>query len=255
MNLHLSIMASFVAVLSCFSVAPATGAAGLCQGIAIPAYFYPGTLWSKATASAPRTSIIIMNPDSGPSMIKDANYASAVASAQAAGIKVLGYVYTNYGKRPALDVRNDIYLYKSWYGVDGIFLDETSSDAALLSYYKSIATYIRAGKGGFVMLNPGVEPAEGYVKLADTTIVFEDSYADYVQWAPPAWMYKYPAAKLTHLVYNAVDTVQMTNAINLSRSRNAGMIYITNDVFDNPWDTLPTYWTSELSAMTAKCSL
>jgi hypothetical protein len=255
MNLHVSIVASIVAVLSWFSVTPSAQAAGLCQGIAVPAYFYPGSLWTAAIGAAPRTTLMIMNPNSGPSTIKDANYASAVAKAQAAGVKVLGYVATNYGNRPVVDVKNEINAYKSWYGVDGIFLDEVHYDAAYLPYYKTLATYIRAAKGGFVMLNPGMVPAEGYVKLADTTVVFEDSYADYVGWVPPSWMYKYPAGKLTHLVYKAADATQLTNAINLSRSRNAGMIYITNDVLNNPWDTLPTYWTSEVNTMTAKCAL
>lgn len=253
MKLHVYSLLGAAAALCCLSFAQPAQSANLCQGIAIPAYFYPGSLWTTAISSAPKTAIMVMNPDSGPSTSKDANYASSVASAQAAGIKVLGYVYTSYGTRPAADVQNEINAYKSWYGVDGIFLDETSYDAASLPYYKNLATYIRATKGGFVMLNPGMVPAEGYVKLADNTIVFEDSYAAYQTWAPPSWMYKYPAGKLTHLVYNVANTTYLTNAINLSRSRNAGMIYITNDVLDNPWDTLPSYWSTELSTLTAKC--
>jgi hypothetical protein len=252
MNLHLSIIASIVAALSWCS--PSAEAAGLCQGLAVPAYFYPGSTWATAVGSAPQTALMIMNPNSGPGTVKDANYAKAVASAQAAGVKVLGYVATSYGRRTSVELANDIKAYKEWYGVDGIFLDEVRSDAAALNYYKTLVNYIRATKGGFVMLNPGVVPAEGYVKLADTTIVFEDSYADYLRWVPPSWMYKYPAGKLTHLVYSAADTTQLTNAINLSRNRNAGMIYITNDVLANPWDTLPTYWAKEVSIMTAKCA-
>lgn len=196
---------------------------------------------------------MIMNPDSGPGASQDANYASAAASAQQAGIAVLGYVSTSYGARPVLEVENDINTYKSWYGVDGIFLDEVHSDAAWLPYYTTLAACIRAGQGGFVMLNPGMAPAEGYVKLADTTIVFEDSYAVYKGWKPPSWMYKYPAGKFTHLVHTAINATQLTRAIALSRSRNAGMIYITNDILANPWDSLPSYWATELSALTAKC--
>lgn len=228
-------------------------AASLCQGIAIPAYFYPSSLWTAAISGAPRTSLMVMNPNSGPGSSQDAAYLNAVRTAQAAGIKVLGYVYTNYSKRPLQEAANDINAYKTWYGVDGIFLDETSSDAAALTYYKTLANYIRGGKGGFVMLNPGISPAEGYIKLADTTVVFEDSYTAYQAWLPESWMYKYPAGKFTHLVYGVANTTQLTNSINLSRSRNAGMIYITNDVLDNPWDTLPSYWTTEVSTMTAKC--
>jgi hypothetical protein len=40
----------------------------------------------------------------------------------------------------------------------------------------------------------------------------------------------------------------MQRAITLSKQRNAGWVYVTNDVLPNPWDTLPAdpYWTKEL---------
>jgi hypothetical protein len=251
MNLKLFVMLAAAALLG-YTAAPSAEAANLCQGIAIPAYFYPGTLWTTATSSTPRTSIMIMNPNSGPGTSQDANYVKAVTAAQAAGIKVLGYVSTRYGQRPVQEAVNNIYAYKTWYGVDGIFLDETRADAAGVSYYKALAKYIRGSKGGFVMLNPGVIPTEEYIRMADTSIVFEDSYTDYLGWAPVSWMYKYPAGKFTHLVYGTTGT-QLANALTLSRNRNAGMIYITNDVLNNPWDTLPSYWSAKLSIMTSKC--
>lgn len=46
----------------------------------------------------------------------------------------------------------------------------------------------------------------------------------------------------------------MNNAIELAVKRNAGTIYVTDDVLPNPWDTLPTYWTNKLTAITTKCS-
>jgi hypothetical protein len=259
MKLHSLIVVVWAAVLAFSGFTPQAEAAGLCQGIAVPAYFPPGPLWAAAIGAAPRTAVLIMNPDSGPGASKDMDYAVKVTAAQAAGIKVLGYVHTSYGARPALEVKSEINAYKAWYSVDGIFLDETSPDPLYLSYYRVLASYIRGGKGGFVMLNPGVVPAEGYVRLADTTVVFEDSYAVYKTWTPPAWLLNYPAAKLTHLVHDAIDIRQMTDAVNLSRSRNAGLLYITNDTFinkdaDDPWDSLPSYWSTEVKTMTYACS-
>jgi len=227
--------------------------AGVCQGLAIPAYFYPGTLWTTSITS-PRTAILIMNPDSGPGASKDINYVNAVTAAQAAGIKVLGYVHTNYGDRPIQEVKSEIDLYKLWYSVDGIFLDEASSIASDFAYYKSVAKYIRDSKGGYVMLNPGAVPtSQGYIKLADTTVVFEDTYDAYQTWVPPAWIYNYPASKFAHLVHTTATKAQMTNAISLSNVRNTGLIYVTNDVEDNPWDSLPSYWRTELNATTVQC--
>ena len=46
----------------------------------------------------------------------------------------------------------------------------------------------------------------------------------------------------------------MNTAIELVVARNAGTIYVTDDVLPNPWDTLATYWTNELTARKTKCS-
>lgn len=236
-------------------------AAELCQGLAIPAYFYPSPLWTAAIASAPHTAIMVVNPDSGPGTDKDPNYIKTVKAAQLAGIKILGYVHTHdtplapEALRKMDTVKAEIDTYKSRYGVDGIFLDEASSSAVDIAYYKMVANYVRAKKGGFVMLNPGVIPDQAYIKLADTTIVFEETYAVYQDWTPPSWIYDYPAGKFTHLVHTTATDVQMIDAIDLSRSKNAGFLYITDGVMDNPWDSLPTYWQTELSTITAKCLL
>ena len=239
-----------------FHAVPPTHA-GLCQSIAIPAYFYPGPLWTTARLGAPRIGTMIMNPASGVGSQPDANYVAAVKAAQVAGIKVLGYVATAYGNvalRPLAGILAEIDLYKQWYAVDGIFLDETASALADLPYYRAIARHIRSASGGFVMLNPGVFPDQGYVKLADTTVVFENTYASYTAaWTAPTWLYKYPAGKFTHLVHATPGTTAMADALRLSAARNAGNIYVTDDVLPNPWDTLPGYWAALLAAMTANC--
>ncbi len=228
--------------------------AGLCQSISIPAYFYPGTYWTEATATAPKVGVMIMNPNSGPDTASNSDYVSAVKNAQAAGIKVIGYVHTSYGNRSAMAVKTEIDQYKTWYAVDGIFLDEVATSTDYLTYYTDITNYIRSREGTLVMLNPGNVPAEHYIKLGDITIVFEDTYSNYQNWQAPAWLFNYPANKFAHLVHSTSDTTQMNNAIELAVERNAGTIYVTDDVLPNPWDTLPTYWTNESTAITTKCS-
>lgn len=228
--------------------------AGLCQSISIPAYFYPGTYWTQATAVAPRVGVMIMNPNSGPGTTQNSDYVAAVQNAQAVGVRVIGYVPTSYGTRSATAVKTEIDQYKTWYAVDGIFLDEVATSPNYLTYYKDLANYIRSTKGTLVMLNPGAVPAEDYIKLADITVVFEDTYSNYQNWQAPAWLFNYPSNKFAHLVHSTSDTTQMNNAIGLAVERNAGTIYVTDDVLPNPWDTLPTYWTNELTAIKTKCS-
>lgn len=228
--------------------------AGLCQGISIPSYFFPGALWNQAIASAPRVSLMIMNPNSGPGASKNSAYVTAVRNAQASGIRVIGYVSTRYGQRSAATVKREIDTYKNWYSVDGIFVDEVSSSTTSINYYKDIANYIRAKNGTLVMLNPGTVPAEAYVRLADIVVVFEGTYSSYQSWQVPSWLFNYPSSKFSHLVYATSNSTLMTNAIRLAVERNAGNVYVTNDVLLNPWDTLPTYWNEELNAIEAKCS-
>lgn len=229
--------------------------AGLCPGIAIPAYFYPGATWTTATNSAPRVNVMIMNPNSGPGLFQDLQYVQAVKTAQAAGIKVLGYVASAYGNqaiRPLQNVKGEIDKYKNWYGVDGIFVDEVASSVQLAPHYQQIADHIRSSKGGFVMLNPGIVPATSYVNMADSTVVFEGSYTTYLKWTMPSWLSNYPSGKITHLVY-ATSAAQMPNAVKLGVARNAGQLFVTNDTLNNPWDTLPSYWTTELSTILTGC--
>ena len=228
--------------------------AAFCQKMFIPAYFYPGPLWDQAKAGAPTVGTMIMNPASGPGASSNPDYVAAVNKAQAARIKVIGYAHTSYGARAATEVKAEIDAYKAWYGVSGIFLDEVSSDAALIPYYQDLADYIRATPGTFVALNPGTIPAQGYMSVGDTVVVFEGTYNTYKNWSAPAWAGQYPASKFVHLVYATSGNTQMKNAINWSRNRFGGNVYVTHDVLPNPWDLLPSYWSSELTQINKSCA-
>ena len=69
------------------------------QTVAIPSYSYPGPLWTQMEDAYPTVGLAIINPNSGPGAAQNADYADQVASSQAAGLVVLGYVHTSYGNR------------------------------------------------------------------------------------------------------------------------------------------------------------
>lgn len=229
--------------------------AAFCQKMFIPAYFYPGPLWNQAISDAPTVGTMVMNPASGPGSSQNPDYVAAVNNAQAAGIKVLGYAHTSYGARAAAEVKAEVDAYKAWYGVSGIFLDEVSSDPALIPYYQDLADYVRAATGTFVALNPGTIPAQGYMSVGDTVVVFEGTYNTYKTWSPPSWAGQYPASKFVHLVHATSGTTAMKNAVNWAHNRFGGNVYITNDVLPNPWDTLPSYWSNELTQINKSCGV
>jgi hypothetical protein len=229
------------------------GNTSLCQKMLIPAYFYPGPLWTQAIAAAPIVDTMIMNPSSGPGNSQNQDYVNVVQQAQAAGITIIGYVHTSYGTRSIAQVTGEIDKYKLWYNVDGIFLDEVSSSAADLAYYQQVADYIRATPGTNVVLNPGTIPDEAYISIGDTTIIFEDKYTYFPGWTPPSWVNNYNESKIMYLPHSASGTSNMLDGIQYAKDRNGGYVYVTDDGRRNPWDTLPTYWDAELAAINEDC--
>lgn len=226
-----------------------SGRAAVAQKMAVPAYFYPISYWPQLEDAAPIVGLAIMNPASGPGTTVDPTYVSVIQSAQASGVTIIGYVTSSYGTRPLATVKAEIGKYIQWYHVDGIFIDEASNDCAKRSYYKNLYNSIKARDAQLqVVINPGTNTQECFMAATDIVINFENTYAVYRTWSPSGWESKYPASRFWHLVYGA-NEAQMQRAITLSKQRNAGWVYVTNDVLVNPWDTLPAdpYWTNELN--------
>jgi hypothetical protein len=227
---------------------------GLPQRLAVPSYFYPGPRWTKLEGGAPTVELAIINPDSGPAAAANPDYVAQTAQSQAAGLTVLGYVYTDYGARPAADVKAEVDAYYGWYGVDGIFFDEAfNSDCTKRTYYREIYNHVKAKTGKrVVVINPGARTQECYALIADDLIIvnFESEYAAYPAWQLPdtAWERHYPPTRFWHLVHTTAEA-DMPNAIRLSKQRNAGYVYVTPDVMDNPWNELPPdpYWSALLA--------
>ncbi len=226
-----------------------TAAGAHAQSIAVPAYIYPP--WPELVNGAPTVSVAVMNPDSGPGPGSDTQYVSAVKSAHAAGILVLGYVYTSYGSRSLSAVESDINTYYRRYGVDGIFLDEASTSCSEVSYYATLSTYIKAKAGvGRVILNPGTSTNSCYVTVADTLVTFEGAYSQYVDsYSAPAWEARYAPSHFWHIIYDTPTSSDLDQVVQLSKARGAGYVYVTPDTLPNPYGALPSgaFWQDELA--------
>jgi hypothetical protein len=239
-----------------------------CQSIAVPIYIYPsylGSGWNTAISDAPFNPkvkrILIMNPDSGPGTAANSDYQNIVATVHKAGGLVYGYVYTNYGAVAIASAEAQVSQYKTWYGVDGIFVDATSALTPLAStYYQPLANYITSNiSGGGVMLNVGTYPDPSYAAItvpassALTINVFEDDYATYASAGGiPAWATGYPASLFVNIVYNT-SAAQLANALTLSVQRNVGTVYFTDGTLPNPYGQLPSYWSQLASQTQAGC--
>ena len=215
-----------------------------CQSTIVPAYFYPGETWNELKSYKGITRVAIFNPASGSGKEANPDYVNLLKD-KSDEVLIPGYVWAEYGKRDINLVKSEIDNYFNWYGTKDIFIDGVTTGSDNLLYFKDLYDYIKT-RGGTVILNPGTVPDEEYVKIADMIIMTEGKYADYVNKKFPEWVSKYPATKFGHLVYDTPKD-SLAKAMSLSKERNAGYVYVTDDGGDNPWDTLPSYWQEETS--------
>jgi len=227
-----------------------------CQKSFVPAYF-DSSVWSQMAGSKPVPSAMILNPATGigAGTAPNPGFQAAAQQARHAGTAVIGYSSTADGQRPIGQIEADVRNYKAWYGVTGIFLDSVNGTSAELPYYQQIASYIhRTIPGSSVWLNPGIYPDQRYMSVGNVVMVFEGTYAQYRNIQVPGWARDYPEDRFANTIYDVPSSAQANTALSLSKSRNAGYVYVTNLAGSNPYDALPSYWSSELSALTTKCS-
>jgi hypothetical protein len=250
-------------------------APGQRQQIAVPAYFPPGSNdWNTLLSDVPPANVIVINPNNGPG--GTSNYASQISSAHARGARVLGYIYTkrantelDYLHNPngALDrdtsvVKAEINQYYSLYpSLDGIFLDEVTGGSVdpdcehAQSYYQPLYNYIRsAHPSATVIINPGAAVDPCYLSVASIVVTFESSFANYQNaWstARRGWETPANAARIWHIVHTT-SWSQLSAALDLSRARNAGYVYVTSlTETQNTFGSLPSYFHSEAANVNA----
>jgi hypothetical protein len=232
---------------------PGAWADGL--ALLVPAYFEPASgLWgtlANAAARAPLIAIANLFNGPGSSMTPRADYVAAIRGVRIAGGQVIGYVYTQYGKRPLAAVKDDMRRWHELYPLDGFFVDEMSNDpsAPLLAYYAELLRYARELRSTYrVIGNPGTNTDELYLlrQTADVLVIFEN-HSGYATFSPSAWTRRYTPPQFGNLVYSIPSAEQMTNCVNLAINKRAGLLYVTDDSGANPWDSLPSYWAAEVS--------
>jgi hypothetical protein len=212
--------------------------------IICPSYFYATSpLWPTLMAQNLAVEYAIINPSSGPGSVKDNNYASVTAAAQARGVSILGYVATTYGSKPMTSVLDEMRRYDTWYSVDGYFLDEAASGTDKIDYYASIYKGVK----GVVVLNPGTYPHQAYVEVCDVICVeergvevTEDRTTDLAN-----WMKGQPPGKFAYIIFGVTTAAKMRRILAKAQERNVGFIFVTNDTLPNPFDSLPAYWVDE----------
>lgn len=239
--------------------APGSAAPPAC-GLLVPAYFYPegnglahwDTLIQDAAREPKLEIVAIVNPASGPGRRVDANYTRVVERCRKAGVKLVGYVSTDYGKRPAEAVKADVDRWHEFYPqVQGIFFDEQASGADKIDWYADVAAHARKTiPKAYLVSNPGTHCDAGYAaKLtADTYVLFEEQKG-FERYRAPAWAASHPPSRAAILVHSLPEAAAMKQQLEKAIRDRAGYLYLTDDLLPNPWDRLPTYWAEEVAAL------
>lgn len=232
--------------------ATVTAASAACQApspshpvIGIPAYMWADDAWSSVVDAVPPGSLVIFNPDSGPGAAPSAHFAAQVQEATQHGVCLLGYVQTEYGQRAAGDVLTDVAHYRKWYGVTSIFFDEASSATSQLAYYTRLADSVHRVSGALVAFNPGTVPDSGYGNIADLLVLFEGNQQEFATFNPPSWL-PTERARGWALVYGVAPDDELS-ALDYAGQAGMAAAYVTDDTLPNPWDAVPSYWSTEIA--------
>jgi hypothetical protein len=219
-------------------------------GVMVPLYSYPGNYWTQtiqaknAHPSVPMVAII--NPNNGPNSSIDSNYVNGIKQLQAAGITVLGYVYTHYGARSTSSIEADINTYNNWYHVSGIFFDEMANTAGHETYYSNLSTYVKSLGMTMTVGNPGTDTAPSYIGTVDILDIYENP-------GMPAlsnlggWHTSYTKSNFG-LIGFGVSSLPNQSTITAD-SAYVSYMYITDDTLPNPYDTVPSYLSTEVGML------
>ncbi|KAH7383114.1 Spherulation-specific family 4-domain-containing protein [Cadophora sp. MPI-SDFR-AT-0126] len=248
------------------------------QQVAIASYINPladPDAWNRMIGYSPdRLSVLVANAVNGPDAVVDVAWKDVIDRSAASGKTVIGYVRTGYlgvslqgfqtrlGSRDLADwtaqIEEDVDMWYKLYGssMGGIFFDEGWNDCGPNNMYADLYTHIdRYTKakhpGAFTVLNPGATMPQCFEHTMDTLMTFERGYEAYLtNFTPNDWK-STDVRKIWHIIYGVPESEVVTVA-KLALERGAGLIEITNDVLDNPYDNLPgsSYMQTQLSQVT-----
>ncbi len=229
--------------------------AGVTTGLLVPLYTYPtdGT-WAaviQAKTIHPSVPIVaIINPDSGPGPSKSSDYATGIASLEAAGVRVIGYVPTGYGTSSysgVSQVEGEMDDYATWYpDLDGIFFDEMSTSAGEQSYYATLATHASSLSFAMTVGNPGTAVPSALLGIFTVLVIYEDPNLPDAS-AIDAYQATYGSAPFAFIAYGvpalpSAATMQSLDAY-------VAYEYVTDLGGANPYGALPSYFANEVAAL------
>jgi len=207
-------------------------------GIIVPLYSYPSdSSWQQliqtklANPGVPIAAVV--NPDNGPGSAQDPNYVQGINELRAAGILVLGYIPTGYGSVSQGYIDSQIYDYRQWYTVNGIFLDTMSNIPGYENYYSSLSSYASSLGLTWTVGNPGAPVPASYVGTVNTIVIYENAGLPSLSTLSSSTD-GYPAS---NFAFEAYSVGSLSQSYILSAENYVSWMYITDGNYPDPYST------------------
>lgn len=222
-------------------------------GLLIPMYSGPDSApiaWRDIQAMDRRIPIsVIVNPNNGPGRHIYKDYLKIIRQINKSGNNTLGYIPTKNGKVPIRTVRHDLSEYFHKYHVNGIFLDEMTTNGShknLRYYGKIVKIAWKIHPGVKIFANPGTTFSKKFLMTGIQTFVEQESSENALLLAKPArWTYALPPQTFAEISYKTPKQ-SFNKVFNVLSKRNLSWIYVTDGSGGNPYSRLPTYWKMEV---------
>jgi Spherulation-specific family 4 len=206
----------------------------------VPWYAHPAEDgWAELAVLGSRVSLVVLNARNGPA--DDPAYLGAAQRLVTAGLTVIGYVDTGYGRTPIRRVAADVRRWVFGYPVAGVFFDCVAAEGAMLDRYRVLARDARAAGCRLVVGNPGTTPDPGYLDLFDVTCVFESPASTYLREPDRGEPGAGPAvdpSRVCHLVHSA-PAVTHRRVLARAAVSGAGHVWVSEAAPPHPWSVLP----------------
>jgi hypothetical protein len=217
---------------------------GACPRLMVFAYNHLVVQWQKTLAAGPAVSFIVMNIANGPGILPNQLDERRISEAHRAGIRVLGYVYTDFAERSLASVEQDVRAWTSWYPLDGIFLDNVPYGQNDAAYYEALTRFIRSQPEHFVAMN-GSDNSQ-IAAMADIDLLTEGNFQAFqTSFADPNWLRLFPGRHYGVSVY-ATNQKQWETLFDLAARDDIGNLSVTSLPGSMAYANLPIYFGQEV---------
>jgi hypothetical protein len=219
----------------------------------VPLYMYPtylGSFWNVIEENPTNVEYVIANVNSGPGSSANSDYTTHIGNMHAVGVKVLGYIDTDYGAISQASVEAQMSSWASFYTVDGFFLDRAQNTTGSEAYYEALNTYAKGMSGEYITVNNyGTTFVQTYMNTADIHVITEVSEPSLLAGTPSLtgydFVYQYPTTRFAEIIYGATSANLQTD-LNAITQRHSGYVFLTPD---ETYGSEPSFWTQEQSLL------